>query len=423
MPGFSQPERRGLERLQIARTEVHPDADLLTAFAEHSLSPREQELMLAHLAACASCREVVALAGSPLVEPVPEPVRKRAIWETPLFHWGAVAATLAVVIAAVSLGTREGRKSPTDAMLNETPSAVQTQSDKVVAEAPAKLDQDAAAANTPATTTKRAVHLQEQVRYERSASPAESKTNAPAVGGLVAGNAAPAPPPPAAGGIARDKVAGSAANQVADVFKDERIDLKQAPAAAPKVQQQTTPSADTAYAYKSDETLSITAQDGVAQMNSAAAPAANEAQAKKSMLAKSKEETARSRMVSPVGAFHQVQPIQSAITGTEWQITNLGQLQRSFNRGGLWENMLSDHTFRSVAVVRDHIWAGGDSGTLYFSSDNGRTWNQVHVQSGNASLTGNILRMRFADDTHGSIDTSSGETWNTSDGGQTWQKQ
>src|ERR1700758_4293891 len=105
MTGFSQPERRGLERLQVAKPESHPDADLLTAFSEQSLTPREQEQVLGHLATCATCREVVAVAGSQLVEPVPEPVRKRALWEMPLFHWGAVAATAVVVVAAVSLGT------------------------------------------------------------------------------------------------------------------------------------------------------------------------------------------------------------------------------------------------------------------------------------------------------------------------------
>jgi len=67
MNAFSQPERRGLERLQVPTPDSHPDPDLLTAFAEHSLTAREKEQVLGHLATCALCRDTVALAGSPLV--------------------------------------------------------------------------------------------------------------------------------------------------------------------------------------------------------------------------------------------------------------------------------------------------------------------------------------------------------------------
>lgn len=41
----------------------HPDADLLAAFAEKRLLGHEREELLAHLAECADCREVVALAS------------------------------------------------------------------------------------------------------------------------------------------------------------------------------------------------------------------------------------------------------------------------------------------------------------------------------------------------------------------------
>ena len=42
--------------------ESHPDANLLTAFAEHSLAGRERDHVLQHLAQCGDCRETVALA-------------------------------------------------------------------------------------------------------------------------------------------------------------------------------------------------------------------------------------------------------------------------------------------------------------------------------------------------------------------------
>ena len=42
--------------------ELHPDAELLNAFAERALGERERDQVLIHLAACRRCRQVVALA-------------------------------------------------------------------------------------------------------------------------------------------------------------------------------------------------------------------------------------------------------------------------------------------------------------------------------------------------------------------------
>ena len=51
------------ERLKAAAPAVnHPDADLLTAFAEDSLPGVERDGVLEHLARCGACRDIVALA-------------------------------------------------------------------------------------------------------------------------------------------------------------------------------------------------------------------------------------------------------------------------------------------------------------------------------------------------------------------------
>jgi Putative zinc-finger len=42
--------------------QTHPEANLLAAFAEQTLSATEREGVLQHLALCADCREVIALA-------------------------------------------------------------------------------------------------------------------------------------------------------------------------------------------------------------------------------------------------------------------------------------------------------------------------------------------------------------------------
>ncbi len=86
----------------------HPDADLLTAFAEQSLPPAERTVMLDHLAVCADCREIVALALPPMevLEHTPATVR-RNWFSWPTLRWGFVAAG---VVVLASLGVLQLRR-------------------------------------------------------------------------------------------------------------------------------------------------------------------------------------------------------------------------------------------------------------------------------------------------------------------------
>src|SRR5271170_1545345 len=58
------PLRQELARSQQAPAdfEGHLDADLLAAFAEETLLPTERRGVLAHLAVCGQCREVLSIA-------------------------------------------------------------------------------------------------------------------------------------------------------------------------------------------------------------------------------------------------------------------------------------------------------------------------------------------------------------------------
>lgn len=90
------------DRLQAVQPAGnHPDADLLTAFAEQSLPEVERATVLDHLARCADCRDVVALALPPFetLKAVKNP--SRGGWMTwPALRWGFVAAGV-VIIASV----------------------------------------------------------------------------------------------------------------------------------------------------------------------------------------------------------------------------------------------------------------------------------------------------------------------------------
>ncbi len=112
------------DRLHAAKPAAnHPDADLLTAFAEQALPTAERGSVLDHLARCGECRDIVALALPPseTMEPAVRPAR--SLWMTwPVLRWGFVAAGVVVV---ASLGILQYRRlsSPSTMALYKSQSA------------------------------------------------------------------------------------------------------------------------------------------------------------------------------------------------------------------------------------------------------------------------------------------------------------
>jgi hypothetical protein len=102
--------RARLQQPTPATAGAHPDADLLTAFAEHSLAARERDRVLEHLARCADCREVVVLA-LPATEAVAlagSGSSARIDWlSLPVLRWGVVAAA---ALAVTSVGLLQYRQ-------------------------------------------------------------------------------------------------------------------------------------------------------------------------------------------------------------------------------------------------------------------------------------------------------------------------
>jgi hypothetical protein len=94
------------DRLKTAPPAVdHPDANVLTAFAERSLPDRERSVVLEHLSRCGDCRDIVALA-LPAMESVQVPVTPapRGWLAWPALRWGFVAAG---ILAFTSFGLLE----------------------------------------------------------------------------------------------------------------------------------------------------------------------------------------------------------------------------------------------------------------------------------------------------------------------------
>lgn len=103
------------ERLRAATPAVnHPDADVLTAFAEHSLPELERDSVLEHLARCGDCREIVALALPAIKPELVELVIKPSPsgWLTwPALRWRFVVAGV-VVIASIGILRYQARFRP-----------------------------------------------------------------------------------------------------------------------------------------------------------------------------------------------------------------------------------------------------------------------------------------------------------------------
>jgi hypothetical protein len=84
----------------------HPNADLLSAFAEQALPPHEQQRMLSHLAQCAECRGIVYLAQECALEdfPAPQAIERPAEVRKPWFTGGFTGWRIAWPAAAVAVG-------------------------------------------------------------------------------------------------------------------------------------------------------------------------------------------------------------------------------------------------------------------------------------------------------------------------------
>ena len=106
-----------------------------------------------------------------------------------------------------------------------------------------------------------------------------------------------------------------------------------------------------------------------------------------------------------------------------WSVSDAGVLQCSVDGGRSWQDVAVGDgvSFRAVATVGSDVWAGGSGTALFHSADGGEHWSQVSMQVRGPAPRGDIVRIEFTDTQNGTVNTSAGETWTTSDSGTTWQ--
>jgi hypothetical protein len=106
-----------------------------------------------------------------------------------------------------------------------------------------------------------------------------------------------------------------------------------------------------------------------------------------------------------------------------WTLTPEGTLQRSLDGGITWKKIPVSHdrVFRALASDGHSIWLGGQNGMLFHSTDAGKHWTKMKLDSPQA--TSDITSIQFDGPQNGKLSTAANEAWTTNDSGRTWQKQ
>jgi hypothetical protein len=217
------PELQNLLRQRLAGTEsgsqAHPDADTITAYVEQSLPTAERQTLVAHLAVCESCREVlflsqpeIELATQAVIKPAPVSAWRRLF--TPAFGLAATVAAMAIIAVLVlqlphqAVQQQASVQHDQQATAPQTPSTEAVQSQPIqtaqVPSAAAQLSQSSgnqASENEPreAMTSKTAANasgldLAQSARAKESLSRQANDKSADLR--IVGGNIAPPPPAP-----------------------------------------------------------------------------------------------------------------------------------------------------------------------------------------------------------------------------------
>jgi Photosynthesis system II assembly factor YCF48/Putative zinc-finger len=405
------------ERLQATGTAgVHPDPDLLAAFAEKSATSREQAEVLGHLATCADCRDAVSLAlpesrmdrVAAVAAAGPVPVRW---YSRRVLRWGAAAACVAVVGAAVLLN----RKENGEVASVSTYASPAAKDETAVSPAPAESDHESR--NEENKLARNVVPLRDRDTHRslklRTQAPAIIAGTGEAFDGLAASKeiaaekAPPPPPPPLPASVAEEATSQQA--ELSKVVNDQPEKKEQA---ADKLQ--SAPAA-------TSEMVTVEAAASVVETQTLAREKAKDSvDAKQDLDLKA---GVAGGTVGSLGAASGNFGSKLRLPAPRWMISREGRLLESRNAGVGWEPVaIAEKTvLRALCVKGKEVWIGGAQGALYYSSDEGERWEQVKPSADGRALTADIVAIEFSDPQHGNLTTANHETWTTADGGHSWQ--
>jgi hypothetical protein len=403
---LSKPNQPNRQSTLDDRQPEHLDANLLAAFVERTLTERERKEVLNHLAQCAGCRDLLALALPSEVE-VGAPARSTARWGWnlwPALRWSVVAAAVGIVAMVAIL--RFHQRTKLNAISRELRSAVAANSGRATPQPAAGLSAPGSLKNTvskmvaespesPPVRTRRMAPAAPPPGKPVSVHPTDAELRRPVTLTAAARTPAPQANVPARTGSVT-VTAGLSSDMAARASAP--LNAPQAPSPASSERR------------------------GVIQGASAASMYARSA----SVAAKSASPVARSPQARPAIMALRAE-LQNAATqpAALWTIAPDGKPQRSFDGGKTWQDVHIDDkiVFRVIEATGGDVWAAGSSGALYHSSDGGGIWIRVNLSSGGSPTTDAIVSVvrSPSDPQRITVKSATGEQWTSEDGGQHWR--
>lgn len=492
--------RERLRAQASGRVEAHPDADLLTAFCERTLTQNERQQVMAHLALCADCREAVALAVPPHVaESAPiRPMRpaRRLRW----VHWFALAASVVVVAAAVlqlphgnrqgseiQSATREG--APVATTKPEAKPESEKLADKVTtvngpAAAPPKqqraeaerddfreLAKTSAAGQPPKPDDAAAqpgLYDKVEANKRQARGPSRPGTVSGRAGGIGTGsgaglgpgivggvrtgafdagkqgavtsparerrNAPQAPPPPAAR-QSNEAAAPQGVEENRRAKVAEKVESKDAEAGKPEAaaagtredgRQVAVGGAGQAAGQKEAAGQLANQQAVDADQKSRAAAAASQPEYQRPEKLPMKKHPAEKTTETSTLTSRLARKLKAPL---RWTVSAAGMVRRSLDSGKSWQDVTIAEgvRFRAVAVQDGNVWAGGEGGALFHSSDSGESWSSRPLSGAAKRLemtpAFDILRIDITASGQVTVTTSQRQTFVTTDQGKNWSQQ
>jgi hypothetical protein len=355
-----------LNRLQAKPVPgSHPDADLLTAFAEQSLAGSERALVMEHLAACADCRDVVALA-LPVTEAVAHAsvATPRIGWlSSPILRWSALAAGIVVVASA---GVLEYSHR------NQQQAAASNRMQSEIAQLPRTLNQSLPTLNPPSATETTVLQTEARKKASSATNSKRLTLHEPTAGSV---GAAPSPAGIGAGsgggmvvisgstpvggvGTGAGIGAGSGSSDRGASFIQPSPQAKQGPSAQSAQQHSATAAGQQKKIGAASEmvTVEVQAEAGVVNTESAATGQNQVITQNQTNLplngrnftdlnvVKAKDPVPSQAAASAPSAPALAAPMQMSQSVMvrplpQWSISPAGVLQRSFDGGNTWENV------------------------------------------------------------------------------------
>jgi len=417
---------------------AHPDADVLTAFAEQALSGAEREGVVRHLSRCADCREVVALSIPPM-ETIALPTADRegvpaagtsggglrAWFAWPNLRWAAMAAAGVVGVAVLTFGPGKQHQSMVENVSQRAEKAAPS-SDASAKPVPPLVDQAMLPAANPA---KPDTSLAREARASRMIAPQPLR--------------------------AQSQAATDSAAQFADQKRADSLESKgnfsseakrltpQAPAAraarvnggmvaSEQPEQMIGSSRETVEVNGAAEVVQsapteerLTARNELTPPIEKAKPAAKEEAQLKAQVPDSGTQNKLAATYSnsdTAFALQKQRSTRSKDVAAQWSLAQ-GRLQRSLDAGTTWQTALQlQHPLLSFGARGSDVWAGGQAGTLFHSTDSGTTWSMVQASTKAESLSSDIVAIEVRSQAEIVLSTSNNESWTTIDAGKTWDK-